>query len=42
MISKRRLIAMNRNYLEYPSSLNLTGTKSSARDEWWLFLRALF
>jgi outer membrane protein assembly factor BamB len=32
---------MERNYLEYPAPLNLTWAKSSARDEWWLFLRAL-
>src|ERR1700733_4221478 len=32
---------MERNYLEYPTPLNLTWVTSSARDEWWLFLRAL-
>ena len=32
---------MERNYLEYPALLNLTRARSSARDEWWLFLRPL-
>ncbi len=37
-VSKRRLGAMDRNYLEHHSSRSLTRAKSSARDEWWSFL----